>query len=407
MSQSWIDVTPDGRYSIALGLLRDGQYELALEALEKMSQDEIYVPPWLYDIFTYSLGQLGHVDEAVKLLQRRLQADGGDQKIPLNIWYFLLDECSREFYYEGTKFTWNQMAQSKTLVPSDGICLNVLNTASRHSDSKLATQAIQHLSARGVKLGMHHFEALVDCYSQNNDLENALQVLCIMNNAGIQSDRGSTRSIFLALKRSPHLTTAAVDALFGLRAKHEIPISAFNVVIEGLSETGDHERAVDLYREVRRLCSSGPNVDTFEPLFTSCSELQMAQFLTSEMSAFSIRPSRAIYDQLVYLFALDGDIETAFRYLWEMGRIAATTGARKTSESWITRRTAVTLLKRCAAIKDERMWDLLDAAKRRGMDLSHEIHPRIVADTVSNADHRDTAGHAHTPPPDKARSMSA
>lgn len=406
MKQSWIDITSEGRCSIALGLLRDGQYELALDSLEQMAEDKIDIPPWLYDIFIYSLGQLGHVDEAVKLLQRRLQTDEDDGKIPLNVWYFLLDECSREHYYEGTKFIWNQMVQSKTLVPSDGMCLGVLNTASRYSDSKLATQVIQHLSTRGVKLGMHHFEALVDCYSQNNDLENALQVLCIMHSAGIQSDEGSTRSIYLALKRSPGLTSVAVDALFSLRSKHEIPISAFNVVIEGLSETGNYDKAMDLYRDVRRFCSSGPDVHTFEPLFKSCTELQTAQFLASEMSAFSIRPSRAIYDQLVYTFALDGDIELAFRYLWEMGRIAAAAGARKSAESWITKRTAVALLRRCIAIKDDRIGDLLEEAKRRGMDLRREFHPPLADAMDDNMGDKLRQGQAlETPPPPGTQSM--
>jgi pentatricopeptide repeat protein len=218
-----------------------------------------------------------------------------------------------------------------------------------------------------------------------------------MNNAGIHSDRGSTRSIFLALKRSRSLAAVAVDALFSLRAKHEIPISAFNVVIEGLCETGASEKAIELYHDVRRLCSSVPNVHTFEPLFERCTELQTAEFLASEMSAFNIRPSRLIYDQLVYLFALDGDIETAFRHLWEMGRIAATTGVGKTAESWVTRRTAVALLKRCVAIKDERAWDLFDAAKRRGMDLAREIDSPITAPMVNAGDKPSLS--VETPPP--------
>lgn len=402
MKEAWIDVTPEGRCSVALGLLRDGQYEMALDALEQMTEEGIDIPSWLRDVFIYALGQQGYVDEAVKMLQRQLQSDEDDHKVPLNIWYFLLDECSRELYYEGTKFVWNRMVQSKTLVPSDGICLNVLNTASRYSDSKLATQAIQHLSTRGVKLGMHHFEALVDCYSQNNDLENALGVLCIMNNAGIQSGRGSTRSIHLTLKRSPGLTTAAVDALFSLRRKHEIPVSAFNVVIEALCDTGGHEKAIDLYHEVRRLCSTGPNVHTFEPLFASCTELKTAEFLASEMSALSLRPSRAIYDRLVYIFTVDGDIEAAFRYLWEMGRFAATTGARKSAGSWVTKRTAVALVRRCFARKDDRVWDLLNEGKRRGMDLEQEIHP-----TLSNRmKTEDDSLEPETPQPE-TRSMLA
>ncbi|KAL1879349.1 hypothetical protein VTK73DRAFT_7080 [Phialemonium thermophilum] len=378
MRESWIELTPDGRYSVAVGLLRDGQYELALDNLDRMINDGIDVPSWLYDIFIYALGQRGFVGEAFSLLQRRLRTDDDGLKVPLNVWYFLLDECSRELHYEGTWFIWSRMVQSRTLVPSDGMCLHVLNTAARHGDAKLATQAVQQLSSRGVRLGMAHFESLIDCYCRNNDIENALQVLCIMANAGIQSDAGSTRSIYLAIKRTPALADVAADALFDLAAKYDIPISAFNVVIEGLSEKGDHTKAIDLYNQVRHLCPSGPNIQTFEILFKKCADLDTAQFLASEMTAFSLKRTQPIYDQLVYLAAVDGDLEVAFRYLWQAGWNEAKVVRRKSAETWIGRRTVVALIRRCFAIKDERLWSLLREAKERGLDLTGDIHPSLI-----------------------------
>ena len=378
MKERWIDLTPEGESSVVLGLLRDGQHELALNALERLAKNGVAIPPRLYDTFIYVLCQSGFTNEAVKLLRQRLQNNEAQRAIPLSVWYFLLDECSSQLDYEGTKLVWDRMVQPKTLVPADGMCLNILNTASRHGDSKLATLVIQHLSTRGVKLGLQHFEALVDCYSQNNDLENALEVFCIMRNAGIEPDRSSTRSVYLSLKRSPGLAVAAADTLFRLRAKHEIPISAFNAVIEGLCAAGYSDRALDLYHDVRRLCSTCPNLYTFEPLMSNCEDVQTAEFLASEMSAFSVRPSRAMYDQLVYIFTLHGDIEAAFRYMAEMGRAAARGGQRKTAQTWITRRTAIALAKRCFAVKDERVWDLLEAARRRGMDLTQDIPASLV-----------------------------
>ncbi len=37
MKERWLDLSPEGLQSVAAGLLRDGQYELALDRLESMT----------------------------------------------------------------------------------------------------------------------------------------------------------------------------------------------------------------------------------------------------------------------------------------------------------------------------------------------------------------------------------
>jgi pentatricopeptide repeat protein len=373
MKERWLDITVDGQCSIALGLLRDGQHEMALDNLEQMMDGGLELPAWLHDIFIFVLSQHGFLDEAVALLQRLHQVK--TQNLPANVWYFVLDECSRQYHYEGTKLAWDTVVQPKILVPSDGICLNVLNTASRYSDAKLATDVIRHLSARNVKLAAHHYEALVDCYANRDDVENALQALCIMakaagmgGGAAQQPCLASTHSVSLAFKRSASLARVGRDAILRLAETYTVPLAAFNVVVEGLCAGGDDGEAFELYQQIRHLCGCGPDFDTFRPLMERTWDQAAARFLVDEMQAFGVRPTREFYDRLVYLCATGGNLDGAFVALDELKRTFVP-GVLPRPGEWVCKETALAVVRRCVAERDERLWNLLSFARRIGLDL--------------------------------------
>jgi hypothetical protein len=367
MKERWLDLTPDGKCSIALGLLRDGQHELALDKLEEMLDSDVPVPSWLHDIFIVVLTQHAHLDEALSLLQRRTQSD--PSALSPNIWSFFLDECSRHYHYAGTRQAWDTLVPTKLLSPSDGTCLNVLNTASRHSDARLATDAVAHLSSRNAKLGPHHYEALVDCYAHRDDVPNALQALCIMARAcaggGAAPSQASTASLRAAFRRNPTLARVARDALLRLGETSTVPLAAFNAVLDGLcAHGGDDADAFALYQQVRHLCGCGPDYFTFRPFMERSWDVGVARFLVDEMQAFGVRPTREFYDRLVYLAAVEGELDIAFQALGELER----RGGRG-PEEWISRETALAVVRRCVAERDERLWGLLRTAGRVGLDL--------------------------------------
>jgi len=373
MKERWLEITPDGRYSIALGLLREGQHELALEKLEQLLNSPHSVPSWLLDIFIVVLTQHSHFDEALHLLQIRTQSH--PSSLSPNIWSFILDECSRNYHYTGTRLAWDTLVPAKLLTPSDGTCLNVLNTASRHSDARLATDVISHLSARGVKLGAHHYEALVDCYARRDDVPNALHSLCIAARAGVPVSQASTASLSAALRRDPSLARAARDALLRLGETFAVPLPAFNAVLDGLCAR-DGAAAFELYRQVRHVCGCGPDRHTFRPFMEDggrcCWDAGAARFLADEMRAFGVEPTRGFYDRLVYLAAVEGDLDAAFESMGQlegrMGGLAAR-GRGKGAEEWIGRETALAVVRRCVVERDERVWNMLWFARRVGLDL--------------------------------------
>lgn len=96
MQERWFSLTPDGWHNVVLGLLRERQYEIAMAKMEQMRIENVRIQPWLYDIVTYLLCGAEELDEALKVLQSRV--DSGDSDISANVWYYMLDACSSNFH---------------------------------------------------------------------------------------------------------------------------------------------------------------------------------------------------------------------------------------------------------------------------------------------------------------------
>jgi pentatricopeptide repeat protein len=363
MEREEIELNDEGKCSVALGLLRDGQYEMALDYWDKMRDTATQVPEWVSAIFICVLMMRGFVDEAVQLAQQMLAMAGGSSKaLSLVLWSYLLDECSRSLHYEGTKLVWDEMVSPGAINPADGIALNVLSTAARHGDAALATAVVEHLSKRDTKLGYQHYEPLLDAYVRDGRLAAAFRVLCIMNDAGVRPGRSSTRSIFAALKEAPELADEAIKTLADLQ---RVPVAAINVLLEGVAAQGDVTRTLDVYRHVRDLCQSGPSERTFALLLEGCDTAEPAVFLVAEMDRYSMRPTPAILDNLIRCFARDGSLDVALLYVDEMRRIAQ-------SDTLMSERTLRAVAQRCYRDKNPKFLSLAAEAKRRGISLDWE-----------------------------------
>lgn len=94
MKERWYGLSPTGWHNLVVGLLRDRQYELALDKFEQMQADQIGIKPWLYDIFFFKLCELDELDEALRLLKSRY-----DQPVlAMHMYYHLLDSFASSFH---------------------------------------------------------------------------------------------------------------------------------------------------------------------------------------------------------------------------------------------------------------------------------------------------------------------
>lgn len=103
MNERWFTLNSDGWHNLVIGLLRDRQYEMALDKLEQMQLQEVQIQPWLYDIFIFLFCESEEFDEALKILHYRVET--GDMDISPNVWYMVLDVCSRNYHVSSKPIT--------------------------------------------------------------------------------------------------------------------------------------------------------------------------------------------------------------------------------------------------------------------------------------------------------------
>lgn len=370
MKERWIEITPEGHQSIAIGLLRDEQYELALEKLDEMNRNEIPVEPWLYDIFIYVFGRLNFLDDALRLARHRL--DSG-LEVSVNIWYFLLDVCSKGQNLEATTYVWNRAVKQGIVNPSDGVSMDVLNAAAVYGDAELCTQIIEYLASRGTRLNRHHYEALIDAYATQGNIDKVLEVYCIMHAAGVEVTPSSTGSLSFTLNRDPSLIDKGIEAMIRLKEQHQLPMAIFNTmlneIVKARAEDPDDAfaKALDLYRRIREFVPAGPTRLTFRNLLWKCTRPELAQFFVGEMLAFNIKPDLAILKHMYRVHVdFQGPSHRAKEYFFKLApyfRRDLAQGFRKADAMDLS----VRLIRRLIAERDPEAWRILDICQRNGL----------------------------------------
>ncbi|KAI9663081.1 MAG: hypothetical protein M1821_008129 [Bathelium mastoideum] len=346
MRQKWFTLSAVGEHDVIVGLLADHQYELALDRLERLWNEEVVVEDWLLNMVAYVLLENEEVETAFHFM--KASTDKNVDSISPAAWYQLLSVASGNYHYDATVYTWRLRVISGCLNPPSGICINVLNTAARNGDTQLATDVLRVLGDRGTKFGHEHYEALVDTYARYGDIDTALKVLCLMDSENVRPEPGSTRSIFQALKSKKEETDKAIECLRGLQSSGgKVPTTAMNVALEAMVQQERYEEAFRHYQAVHEICAQGPNTDTFNILLRACrNEKSQAMFLASEMRAFKITANELTYDRIILacLRSEKQDHEDAMRYYIEMR-----------SQGWKLRRgTHFMLLQRCVEAVDTR-----------------------------------------------------
>lgn len=392
MEERWVEILPKGHRYIALGLLRDEQYELALEKLDEMIRNGWDVAPWVFEIFIYVFGKLEFLDDALHIA--RHMADRG-LEVSSNVWHFLLDVCSRGQNHEATSYIWNRNVSQGIVNPSDGVALNVLNMTAAYGDTELATQVIQYLAARGTRLGRPHYEALADAYSVQGKVGRAIEVYCIMAEAGADVTHSSAGSLCQAFMRDPSLLDKAVQVMTELKQKYRIPIGVFNAVLNELARANAHspdaayDEALALYRRVREFVPAGPNLETFKNMLWSCSRPDVAQFLAGEMVAFKIGKTLAIRELMFKVHVEhDGPVHRAKSYFF---MIAPHLQKKYEPGSWKWENMmdlTVKLVRRLIRERDPEAWRILDICKGNGLaeDRIKALQEEVEAGIITTAD---------------------
>ncbi|KAJ0142668.1 hypothetical protein CTA2_1364, partial [Colletotrichum tanaceti] len=329
LKQSWAEVSVDGQSHIALGLLRDGQLEMALDALETMMDKQVAIPSWVYDIFIFIFAQHGYVDEAIKLAHGKVHAGS---EVKLAVWYMLLDTCALAYHYEGTRYIWGRLLDTDREHLSDGVLLNVMNTAARQHDFELATSAARLVTQRGSKLFAHHYEALIECYGGAGDVTSALRVLCIMFRAISVAPYASTRPIYSWIKKHPESIDSALQTLAELVPKYKVPIAALNVLLEAAVDCHGYAKALEIYKDAHKYTEAAPNHVTVRYVLQACDDPESLKALVAENPELALRGDPGAFGRAVYEYAVAGDLDLAYRCVALYGEAAAGEGEEREGE---------------------------------------------------------------------------
>ena len=208
------------------------------------------------------------------------------------------------------------------LKPSTGTCFNVLSSASRVGDVKLATDVFRVLAERNTVFSSHHYEAILQCYLGVHDMNAALQIILIMQESSLSISEAQLHPLYVYLCRDPTRPMNTFMHLQDLaRSGRKIPTAAVNTCIRAAVTLNNLTEAIELYKALSSVCPAGPTTATFNELFRGCNlqvRKELAMYLASEMIDLDISPDRTTYDRLVLTCCRAGDLDDAIGYYEEM-----------------------------------------------------------------------------------------
>lgn len=302
------------------GLIRERQYEIALETLASIEARGVPVQQWLHTLLVYNLCDAEEFGEVLPLLRSRV--DHGHELSP-NLWYHVLDTASEALHYETTLYVWKERVETKFINPSHGTCNNVLMLAARVGDTELGNSVFELLANRSTPFTLNEYEALIDIYVAAGDIETAFRILCMVQSTRLEPDETSTRSMSTYMMHTKADPKKAWQTLKQLQSEENrvIPLSAVNLVIEQAVHQRRMDEAMAFYKELHTLCPVGANVTTFNHLINGCRKMKrkdISMFLVQEMVSLGVMPDSTTYEHLV-LFCIDTvSFESAYMYFTDL-----------------------------------------------------------------------------------------
>jgi hypothetical protein len=96
MEEHWQGLTESDQHWVVAGMLRELQLERALEALETMLRSGVQIQTWLYELTAYILTSLEEFEEALRVVNMRID-DKGPEKLTV-LWTYLLDSAAEALH---------------------------------------------------------------------------------------------------------------------------------------------------------------------------------------------------------------------------------------------------------------------------------------------------------------------
>ncbi|KAJ5993900.1 Ribonucleoprotein LSM domain eukaryotic/archaea-type [Penicillium sp. IBT 35674x] len=320
----WLTVSPDGWHFNVAGLLRDHQFELALDQISLMERKGMQITNWLHSMVIYQLCDFQELDEVYRLMQARVEQ--GHDMTP-ELWAHVLKTASKALHYDLTRFIWRRQVDLGYLEPSQDIYGNAMAVASDAGDIDLALAIFRSCDNRGFPLKAQDYHRLVEIYLRSGDLAATFKLFCTMQELGLVPAEHSTEAVVSHMIERNTDPREAWQMLKHLKnEKWEVPIGCVRIIAE-LCEQLAHDDpsvvddAVGFYKELYTLCPEGADVRVYNSLIRMCRHGQNRQsglFLVKEMASFGVVPDAITFESLI-LMCLDArNYQSAYMYLRDL-----------------------------------------------------------------------------------------
>ncbi|KAL2872706.1 pentatricopeptide repeat protein [Aspergillus lucknowensis] len=324
MRDRWLPLSPDGWHYVVAGLIREHQFELALDHIAHMERKDIRVKAWLCSLLIYHLCEVKEFDQICQILRARLEQG---HTMTSKLWAHVLDMATAARHYSTTRFVWERAVELGLIHPDREVCIRVLKTATKAGDAKLGNSVLHFLSNNGIALEVGNYKIWMKMHLISNNLPAAIDVLCEVERAGHALEPHITRLILrkcIKEKIHPRELWAILKELKS--AGRDIPLACARIVFE-LCEEGVRsdpfqvDDGIAFYKELYTLCSQPSDTATFNVLIRMCGIVQNAEyalFLLKEMAGLGVMPDADTYGYLIVLCLECGNSNSAYLYLQDM-----------------------------------------------------------------------------------------
>lgn len=325
-----------GWHDVATALIRERQLELAMHTVEEMDEKKIEVQLWLRRLLLYGLCDVEDFQAAVEVASTL--PDIGEE-MSMDIWCYLLDISSKAYHHGMVAYIWSKMISKDSFNPATGVCINVLTTAARAGDPRLATSVFRVLTQRNETIQLTEYETLIEALLKASSPESALRVLCALPRVDIDPEDGTTRSLVSFLRADNQYPPSAAWSFLGSLAAEadgadapSVPIAVVNAIMEAHVDVREPLGAQNVYDAHTDARLPTPNLRTFHILLRACvalGDVQEVERIFRMMSTFDVNADLFSYE-LAKQTALEArDYKAVDQYAAEIREI----GGKVTMES--------------------------------------------------------------------------
>lgn len=315
-------LSPEGWHFVVCGLIRESQFELALEQMSEMQRKNIPIENWLHKTIVYNLCELQEFDEVYRLMRSRL--DQG-YEITDRLWSHVLQAAIKASHYDLTRYIWQRMVDLEYLFPSPKTCGQVFEMAAEKPDLALVVSVARYCDKNNINLA--EYQVFLRKHLGLGLGPNTFKTLSIIHEAGLPVNVGFTKPVLSNLIQTEADPREAWQTLKHLKNDGlNIPLESVQIITElcehmAPSDPSVVDDALGFYKDLDSVCPDGADVEVFNSFIRVCRNAKRhdaGMVILKEMTNHGVVPDRNTFETLI-LMCLDArQYRSAYMYFVDL-----------------------------------------------------------------------------------------